>query len=334
MLAVVVLAAACLQFAAAVGNMPGKYLIVTGPRHARVSYIRIRRSGLGGEPHATAVQDLITTGLTQPQGIVVDQIRHRLLVTDTGARRIIAYTLVAREHSPRASNPTVVVDNADARWVTVDQVGNIFYSDETNNRIMKLSAQQVAAGNTTASILYDGSTVQQVSAPGGIVTDNFYTYWVNKQLGMQVGSLAKAAVTPDETNLASNVQALTQNTDKSYGVCIVSSNIFYTQPENIIYGVRKNGDGQAVTINDRLQNPRGCAWDGDGTVFVADRGANAVYSFAGNMLQLGPAQVSKTVDFDDAFGVAVYSRASGRSSESFLLVLALACMALFRTSAA
>ena len=55
-------------------------------------------------------------------------------------------------------------------------------------------------------------------------------------------------------------------------------------------------------MSNKLSMPRGCAWDGDGTVYVADRGANAVFSFAGNMPTLDTALLQKAVDFGDAFG--------------------------------
>merc|ERR1719265_785 len=104
---------------------------------------------------------------------------------------------------------------------------------------------------------------------------------------------------------------------------MATSNIFYTQPDAIVYGVRKTGGGPQV-VTDRLTNPRGCAWDGDGTIYVADRGANAVFSFAGNMPELGTALLDKAVDFQDAFGVAVYSGAARQFSMAAFIMVALA----------
>ena len=60
----------------------------------------------------------------------------------------------------------------------------------------------------------------------------------------------------DATKLRTNLMALSKNTDKSYGVCLAMHNIFYTQPESTIYGVKKTG-GEPHAISDRLQNPRG-----------------------------------------------------------------------------
>jgi len=132
----------------------------------------------------------------------------------------------------------------------------------------------------------------------------------------------KGSDLPDTSNLATSVQTLSRNADKSYGVCLALNNVFYTQPQTTVYGVKKTG-GPVTSVTNRLVNPRGCAWDGDGTVYVADRGANAVFSFPGNMPELSMVEVSKAVDFDDAFGVAVYSGTEFAAVPSYRGILVL-----------
>ena len=82
------------------------------------------------------------------------------------------------------------------------------------------------------------------------------------------------------------------------------NNVFYTNTQTFLYGVKKSG-GAIATVSDKLLGPRGCAWDGDGTIYVADKTAKAIYSFAGNMHVLAPAQLTKAYEYDDAFGLAV-----------------------------
>lgn len=290
---------------------PGKFLIVSAPRDGKVAYMRIMHGGRLSQMHSdrqSAMQTLIDSGLVHPQGLAVEQRTGRLLVADPDARKIYAYPLSSFEATLTAGVRTVLADNTEARWVAVDGMGNVFFSDEPRNQILRITREQVDAGDARPQVVYDGVALTQVSAPGGLAADSFHTFWVNKQQGTQVGSVIRGPEAPSSIrgHPSASISALTRSSDKSYGLCLALNNVFFTQPERTIYGVKKAGSG-TVAISNRLVNPRGCAWDGDGTVYVADRGANAVYEFAGNMRDLSAAQLSKTVDFQDAFGVAVFS---------------------------
>lgn len=338
-LAVLVLFALCQRICQSTKSSPTRFLIVSTPRHAKIAYMRIehgrRTRGLVG------MQTLVSTGLAHPQGLAVDQKRGRLFVADPDSRQILSYPLTASGTTLTAGQPTVAVANTEARWVAVDSFGNIVFSDETRNQILKVRAGKLGK-DTTPEVVHDGMTMVQVSAPGGVAADAFHAYWVNKQTGTQVGSLIQASsrgqqtdqhAAPRKAKAAMLVQTLSSNTDKSYGVCLAPSSIYFTQPESTIYGVKKSG-GAAKAISDKLRNPRGCAWDGDGTVYVADRGANAIYSFPGNMHELSTIELTKTIDFEDAFGVAVFSGAiaahlPGRLV-STLLALAISVLAFAR----
>lgn len=291
------------------GLTPDKFLIVSAPRDGKIAYMRVQRGG--NLLSATkALEDktkaLISSGLVHPQGLAVDQLRKALLVADPDAQKIYSYPLTSKMGELSAGAQTVLASGVEARWVAVDGVGNIFFTDEPRNQILKIAGAQVAKGNATPSVVYDGTSSSEVSSPGGLATDGFHAYWVNKQLGSQVGSVVRASETP-KVELPSLV-TLAKNSDKSYGLCLALNNVYYTQPESVIFAVKKTG-GNIQKISDRFTNPRGCAWDGDSTVYVADRGANAVYSFSGNMRELSAVQLTKTVDFEDAFGVAVFSAA-------------------------
>lgn len=295
-------------------HTPRRFLIVSAPRSSKVSYLHLKS---GGSSSSDSMTDLITSGLVSPQGIARDQVRGKLFVADPGASKIFSYSLIATGDTLSVGEQHVAVDNVESRWVSVDSFGNLLYSNEPQNEIMRTSGQSVLRNEPTSEVLYNGATVSTVSAPGGVATDDLHTYWVNKQNGKQVGSVMRAmssASSPSllQGGLASSVQSLASNSDKSYGLCVAMGNVFYTQPDRLVYAVKKGG-GSPVLVSDRLTNPRGCAWDGDGTVYVADRGANSVYSFAGNMHQLSTAQLSVAAKADDAFGVAVYTARDRKS---------------------
>jgi len=268
---------------------------------------------------------LIDSGLKSPQGIAIDQKRQKLYVTDPDSRKIFSYSLVFNNGVLLTDGKqTVAAQNVEARWVAVDGVGSLFFTDERDNLIQKVSADKILRGDPTPTVLYSGISVSQVSAPGGIAVDNFHAFWTNKAVGTLVGSVVKGFETPPETNVAASVKAIAKNAVKVYGVCLSMNNVFYTDSETYVYAVKKTG-GAIAEVTSKLLQPRGCTWDGDGTVYIADKAGNAVYSFPGNMHTLTPMKLTKTVDFEDAFGVAVIS-----SSLRARLTLSLGVLGLLR----
>jgi len=280
-----------------------KYLILSAPRLSKVVYMKI------GDPDRTT-QPLVESGLKSPQGVAVDQKRQKLYVADPDSRKIFSYSLVFNNGVLITDgNQKVAAQNVEARWVAVDGVGNIFFTDERDNLVQRVNAEKILRGDPTPTVLYNGINVAQVSAPGGIAVDNFHVFWANKAVGTLVGSVVKGYENPPETNVAASVKAIAKNAVKVYGVCISQSNVFYSDKETYLYAVKKSG-GAIATVTDKLMQPRGCSWDGDGTVYVADKAGNAVYMFPGNMNTLTPMKMTKVIDFEDAFGVAVISGAT------------------------
>jgi len=300
---------------------PSKFLIVSAPGEGKVSYMRIGAQGERPvQPGHNNMETLIDRGLIHPQGLAVDQKARKLYVADPDSRRIMSYALHMDKETLHAGSPTVLVDGVEARWIAVDDTGNAFFTNEVRNQIVKVSKAFALRGNATLQVIYDGASMLEVSAPGGLAIDSFHTFWVNKQLGSQAGSVVRAGRSLAET-AATDVQPLAKNLEKSYGICIAHDNIFFTQPETSVYGVKTQG-GSLVSVSDSFTHPRGCVFDGDGSVYVADRGANAVFSFAGNMQELSAVQVSKVVEFQDAYGISIFSAAVPRSGSGKLAVFA------------
>lgn len=298
------------------------YMIISAPRNSRLAWIKIRENGSfeGLEP-----QTLVDTGLQHPQGIAVDQKRKRLYVADPDVQKIYSYQLIANNGVLTTDGrQTVISQNCESRWVSVDGVGNVFFSDEPKNLILKLPAEKVlrGGGGVKPEIVYNGNSVSEVSKPGGVAVDNFHVYWTNKHFGSKVGSVVRAPEFPEVTSStpAGALSVLGRSSAKSYGVCLAMGNVFYTDDRHSVFGVKKDGAG-AAEVTHALNRPRGCAWDGDGTIFVADRGASAVFSFAGSMHHIGHAEVHKSFDFEDAFGLSVLSSSASRSWNSFSVFL-------------
>lgn len=297
---------ACLQNVRAFGE-PQKYLIVTAPTTSRIAYIKLPGNGRPLEP-GDSFRTLLETGLSVPHGVAVDEYRKKLYVADPGLQKLVAYDLKHNGDALDVGSKKTIADNVEVRWVTVDGIGNVFFTDEPRNRIMRVSATQIEDGNTTADILYDGLQTEKVSAPGGIITDNFFVYWLNKVSGTQVGSLMRAPSSKYLANASTPITALTNNAVKCYGVCMALNNMFYSDEGVNLYGVKRTGTG-LQTVSGSLVEPRGCAFDGIGTLYIADKGQDAIYQLASNMPELKPnVQVKKAADLQGAYGLATYVR--------------------------
>eukprot|EP00747_Dinoflagellata_sp_TGD_P167575 gnl/TRDRNA2_/TRDRNA2_192211_c0_seq1.p1 gnl/TRDRNA2_/TRDRNA2_192211_c0~~gnl/TRDRNA2_/TRDRNA2_192211_c0_seq1.p1 ORF type:complete len:343 (+),score=57.59 gnl/TRDRNA2_/TRDRNA2_192211_c0_seq1:70-1098(+) len=301
------------------------FLIVTAPRSSKVSYVTLPETG--GNITNLKPQTLISTGVQHPQGVAVDHDRKKIYIADPDAKKIYGYSYAFDDKKLWiVGKQQVVEQGAEARWVAVDQVGNVFFSDEPRNMILKVSSDKVLRGDTRPEIVYSGNMLTAVNRPGGIAVDNFNVFWTNKDIGTQVGSLVEGYEGNGYTGRHAKV--LAKNSMKSYGVCLAEGVAYFTSSEKAIYGVKKVGS-QVTTISHNMDKPRGCVWDGDGTIFVADRGTGAVYSFANTpftMHMWQPPIVEKAFYFEDAFGLdIVYANsASLRSALSFVS----ACVAM------
>lgn len=283
------------------------FLLVSTPRNAQIAYVKLPEDGVF---EGLTPQILINKGLHHPQGIAVDHKRMRLFVADPDVQKIYAYQLrISGGTLTTDGRQQIISQQAESRWVAVDGLGNVFFSDEPTNIIYKVPMQKILRAETTPDIVYNGDTLPEVSKPGGVAVDNFHVYWTNKHHGTLAGSVLKASETPIAISAPESVHVMARNVQKSYGICLALGNVFFTEADQYIYGVKKSG-GQITEMSSVLKNPRGCVWDGDGTVFVADRGNNGVYYFPGTMSILRAVDVRKAFDFEDAFGLAVVSAAS------------------------
>lgn len=313
-----------------------KYLIASSPSTGQISYIRVRRGGnldTMGLVSESFMQVLIGSGLVRPSGLAVDQARRKLLVADPGAQKIVSYPLGSHQGQLVVGSQTTVVQGVEAQWVATDSTGAVYFSDGARNEIAMVPADSGLRGDALRRRLYNSNNTDQVATPGGLAADAFAVYWANSGATGQVGAVVRGLERPLPTT--ENITVLPRSPTTALGVCIALDNVYFTQPDRTMYGLKKAG-GSAVAVSDRLLRPRGCTWDGVGTVYVADQGSNAVFSFAGGMqdttagvfhpgeqLQdLRPAELSKTVELEDPFDVAVFSKAPRLAP--WLLALAVA----------
>mmetsp|Transcript_61218 Transcript_61218/g.200095 ORF Transcript_61218/g.200095 Transcript_61218/m.200095 type:complete len:314 (+) Transcript_61218:164-1105(+) len=196
------LLASAVQFCSGGYVPPTKYLIVSNARNGTIGYVKLSRTG-----QHSPVRILIDKQLVHPQGIAVDQKRQLLLIADSELKKVVSYGLLVREDgSLGVDEQTPVAEDVEARWVTVDGLGNVYLTDEEQGKVFKISAQQMLDGDTEARPAYaeagpgdsSGGVAAggAVSAPGGIATDNFHVFWTNKEQGETVGTVMKALQVP------------------------------------------------------------------------------------------------------------------------------------------
>jgi len=252
---------------------------------------------------------LASYGLVYPVGLAYDGSRSLLYVADPqamdGAGCIYSFPITADPvmGTLTAGSGQKAVMNAPTRWVTVDTYGNVYFTVEGTGKIQTVPPGSVQAKPVT---LYSTQANPAVSAPGGIATDGHFLFWTNKKEGSMQGAVVKALAKSPKVPTQTALGVLATNTNKAYGVCISHSNVFYSDEGTFVYAVKQTGGGSLQTLTGKMLGPRGCAWDGDGTIYFADSKGNAIYSFAANMPKVrGMRQLRKVVDVDGPNGVAV-----------------------------
>jgi hypothetical protein len=325
-----------------------KYVIVSSPTQATVSYWQATDIGdtIGDTVYSSPYLDprrepqpLISEGLESPVGLAMDHSRHGLYVADPQALKIYRYIVTATSTGLMVGEAVQVVSNIQARWVAVDASGNLFFSDEQNNAIYKVDKSQLVnpainflEGEKVAHYiddevaepvkLYDASKTPEVSAPGGVAVDNYRVFWTNKVLGTQHGSVVQGFEEPPP-GAPTLAEKITDNTLKVYGVCLSNTNIYFTDEKTFMYGVKKVG-GAVATISEKMKGPRGCAFDGDGTVYFADEEGNAVMSLPGNIHNLAPMKLHRAFSVNGPFGLAVFNVVSSHAAVAALFAILVA----------
>lgn len=255
-------------------------------------------------------------GLQTPQSVAVatDKAGGRTLyVADSTLGSIFAYSIgTSALGGLSAGAQTVILSSVTAQWLAADSYGNLFYSagaSDSDGTIMKVTAEQLQSSAPKPVMLASaqGGGTSTVSSPGGLAVDNYFVFWANKLNGKSVGSVVQAFDEMKRGHLADAnfPRALALNLDVTYGVCSVRDFIFFTGETTSLYAVKKTG-GTIAEVSSAFREPRGCTYDGESSLLVADTGANAIYSLPANIRTLrSVSHRTKVVDVNKPAGIAV-----------------------------
>lgn len=114
-----------------------KFLIVSSPLTGHVAYLKLPVDGSPATADGQAMRTLIKSGLVFPQGLAVDDHRQRLFVADPNKTGLVMYPLSSNGDTLSVGSPKVVASGVQTRAVTVDGLGNVVFSDEPTNRILR-----------------------------------------------------------------------------------------------------------------------------------------------------------------------------------------------------
>mmetsp|Transcript_17011 Transcript_17011/g.40994 ORF Transcript_17011/g.40994 Transcript_17011/m.40994 type:complete len:327 (-) Transcript_17011:25-1005(-) len=309
--------------------VPTNYLFVTSPQQGTLSVVKHAAGDPGGGTVTTLLE---APALEAPMGVAVDRQRMRLFVSDLTKKNIymlpLSHTAGRVALADPSAKPRVAVEGVETRWLAVDLDGNLMYSEEVLNRIMFvpvtafgtsgfLAGASVSGSMTT--VLAEAPKEPGVSNPGDVAGDVRAVYWTNKLDGQTVGSVMRV-----ENNTAP--LAIARNADKVYGLAVTPTLAFFSDGNGDIFGSGKYGGSDAVLVTSAAASPRGLAYDGDGSIYVADKGGT-VWSFPGGTRVARPwNNLTKVADVLDATGIAAMQMASAAWSAAVVPAFLIFCL--------
>jgi hypothetical protein len=179
------------------------------------------------------------------------------------------------------------------------------------NSNMASSSNQITGVTAleTAATIYQAGTTDHVGVPAGIAVDGSSLFFANQASGYGNGSVVVGLASPLDANGAEGgvtamaMHALANSTDSAHGLAVTSNKVIFTGNQHAVYATDLSG-GIVTTLTDTLDTPRGLAWDGDGTVFVADEDASMVFSFPCGKLT-ARTSLAQVLTTPGPFGLAV-----------------------------
>lgn len=213
-----------------------------------------------------------------------------LYVSDQGAGKIFAYDLTTSWRGTlQAGRQRLILANftqdGNVTGLAVDSMGNLYFTIGKAGSVYSIDAASLKS-QPVATPIYSSKTFLTVAAPFGIAADSFNVFWANQEGTPALGSVVRATSTT-----RSQPQVVSNHTDVykalALNLCLARDNVFFTGDSPSLYAVKASG-GETVMVFNNFTSPKGCAYDDESTLYVADSGQDAVLSLPANLNSLRP----------------------------------------------
>jgi len=254
-------------------------------------------------------------GLKSPRGLALCQgvDDSTLFVSDDDADNIYAYELAGGGEDLLSKVTALTVGRqrliresvgGKVSGMSCDGRGNLYFTVDSG-KIQMLKAVDLATGTKLTPVdLYSSDSFDTVSGPSGIAADGFHVFWANEAGGGSSGSVTSAPVTPGTP------ASIAGNGAGALGVCLARRNVYYTAESRSLFAVKQSG-GSIAEVSQNFKKPRGCAYDGESSLYVADEEANAVYSIPAVASLRAVRHLHKVATVEAPSQVAVYTPGGG-----------------------
>jgi len=267
-----------------------RYMLLSSPSQNMVFFVKLNNV----EEESLDKQELAVPmfSVPKPYGIAVDQSASVLYVAEGETGSIIGAPItVMADGSLGVVGKTEVKTGTNAVWLSCDSQGNLFYSSPQDKRLMMIDADSLHKlffppvddpnykEKPIVPVELYASTgtppIKKVQTPHGIFVDNFHLYWVNGNSGE--GVVIRGLEKPSEENKENDIEVIQKAGGKGFGICGSPNGLYYTTNGHV-FGAKRIGKEESTVISKALLQPRGCSWDGSGTVWVNDK-SGKVYRF-------------------------------------------------------
>jgi len=323
------------------GNHSGaRFVFIASPATSSIYYVKVPFGATGGLEAEVLIDgqaskctcncgDGSDQGLKTPNSIALHKGKETmtLYVADSGAQNIYAYEVAGGLHGfstyqrmkqalsflgrstkalpdlgdVRVGRQRLIVEGVEGLGgIDVDGNGNLFYA-VADGQVQMVSGGALASSSATivpSTTIYSTEKTTMVSSPLDVVADGANVYWANGAGGEIPGTVVFGPET------SGNPVALAANGNSASGICRARGLIYYSAATLSLYAVHQSG-GAIAEVSSAFQQPRGCAFDGESTLYVADEGGG-IYSLPASSALRPVRKLRNLTKVEGPTDVAVY----------------------------
>jgi hypothetical protein len=222
--------------------------------------------------------EIIVKNLNKPIGICLDFNNDYMYVVEQsnpdGVGAVYQYSVSWDSKEMDMTKPATIYEGPEPTDCDVDQYGNVYIVDATEQRIIGISLANLKIGNYEYFIMYSAKLAEITTVAALDVDDEFNLYYINGKVVADSGLISRVPTTLSETNNAV-AEVLVSDNEIGWGMTLTEANLFYTVSKKGLYAVSVTNPGTPLLITE-LQTAKGVCY-ADGYVYVADINTASIY---------------------------------------------------------